>query len=200
MKDRFLTALQIVLGIEGGYSDDPDDKGGRTYLGITEETFIQAKIAGLVSKDKDLTDLTRADVVKIYKKFYWEPAKCYMFPSPLDVVLFDFAVNHGVGGAVRLLQRTMNSFDIYPLLAVDGSFGPKTTAKAKELLALDKTLSEIMPQLPPGFIVKTIVRTMLLERTKKFKDIVEHDVSQKKFFWGWVRQRVVNLGVKLNLL
>lgn len=37
MADRFLTALQIVLGIEGGYSDDPDDKGGRTYLGITEE-------------------------------------------------------------------------------------------------------------------------------------------------------------------
>ena len=45
---RYDDVLKTVLGFEGGYSNDPDDRGGETNLGITEGTYARAKKAGLV--------------------------------------------------------------------------------------------------------------------------------------------------------
>ena len=200
MKDRFLDVLKVTLGFEGGYSDDPDDKGGETNLGITEGTFARAKVAGLVSKDMDIKDLTRFDAARIYKKFFWEPTKCYLLPAPLDLIIFDCAVNHRPDRAVKLLQKAINSFDNFPKLIVDGSFGPMTTKAVQAFIDINKTMVTTFPQLGPNFLIKQLAKTILLERAKKFSDIVTHDHTQKKFFHGWIRQRVVNLGLKTDLL
>lgn len=121
-------ALPIVLGIEGGLSDrDPHaDPGGRTMWGIAERSHPEAWRNGPPSKD---------EAIAIYRRQYWNAAGCDKFPWPVNLFVFDFAVNSGVGKAVRELQRACG-------LTQDGMVGPLTIAgaqamaKSKEKLAL----------------------------------------------------------------
>ena len=51
----------------------------------------------------------------------WNPAHCGDLPGGVDLMVFDAAVNSGVGRAIRLLQRAVGVDD-------DGAFGPATKA------------------------------------------------------------------------
>ena len=45
---RFEDAFKIVLGFEGGYVNDPADRGGETNYGITASTLNSAKVKGWI--------------------------------------------------------------------------------------------------------------------------------------------------------
>ena len=57
----------------------------------------------------------------IYSARYWTPAHCAEFSPALAFFHFDAAVNHGVTGAMRLMQRAVGS-------EPDGEIGPNTRA------------------------------------------------------------------------
>ncbi|EFC92474.1 protein of unknown function DUF847 [Dethiosulfovibrio peptidovorans DSM 11002] len=177
MTDRFSEVLSVVLGFEGGYVNDPDDRGGRTNYGITEGTLRSAYERKIVSH-KDIRSLSKADAALIYWSDYWEPIEADGMPNPLDLVMFDCAVNHGVGGAGRLLQKTLN-FVADADLSVDGVIGPNTLKTLKK--ALDGNSPEALSM------------SVLAMRTRFYVKIVEGDSSQRKFLWGWVRRRVAGL-------
>ncbi|MFN0218076.1 MAG: glycoside hydrolase family 108 protein [Hyphomicrobium sp.] len=118
----------MLLAIPGDntYSNDPYDPGGPTNRGITLETF--AKWRGVTidatSRARLIDALKRIaddEVADIYRKRYWAPASCADLPAPLALMHFDAAVNHGVGGAIRLLQGAVGAI-------VDGEIGPETRA------------------------------------------------------------------------
>ncbi len=125
----FQAALAHVLEMEGGYSDDPYDPGGPTNKGITLTEFAKWRHvtltalsrARLIGALKAIDDETVAD---IYRARYWQPASCALLPEPVAVMHFDAAVNHGVGGAVRLLQAALS-------VSADGSIGPETLSAAR---------------------------------------------------------------------
>ncbi|MCF4152515.1 hypothetical protein L2W58_11980 [Dethiosulfovibrio sp. F2B] len=177
MTDRFSEVLSVVLGFEGGYADDPDDRGGRTNYGITERTLRSAYDRKIVSH-RDIRSLSMADATLIYWADYWDPVKGDLLSEPLDLILFDCAVNHGVGGAGRLLQKTLNLVADADL-SVDGVIGPNTLKTLKK--ALDGNSPEALSM------------SVLAMRTRFYVKIVEGDSSQRKFLWGWVRRRVAGL-------
>src|SRR5690606_18718456 len=72
---------------------------------------------------RELKKLTVADVRPIYYKRYWVPSRAADLPPPLALMHFDAAVNHGVGNAARMLQRSLG-------VTVDGIIGPQTLAAA----------------------------------------------------------------------
>lgn len=121
---RFDAALAHVLKMEGGFSDDPYDPGGPTHFGITLQTYAThlgrtldaSSRAGLV---EELRAIRPETVRTIYHKRYWRPASCAELPAGLDLMHFDAAVNHGVGGATRFLQRAVH-------VEADGEIGPLT--------------------------------------------------------------------------
>jgi len=39
MKENFERAFELLMEFEGGYSEDPDDTGGKTLYGITQNNF-----------------------------------------------------------------------------------------------------------------------------------------------------------------
>jgi uncharacterized protein (TIGR02594 family) len=125
----FQRALAHVLEMEGGFSDDPYDPGGPTNKGITLSDFAKWRgvtvtaisRAKLIEALKDIADETVAD---IYRARYWQPASCGLLPDAVALMHFDAAVNHGVGGATRLLQAALGA-------AVDGEIGPETLAAAR---------------------------------------------------------------------
>jgi uncharacterized protein (TIGR02594 family) len=121
---RFEAALAHVLKMEGGFSDDPYDPGGPTNFGITLRTYAThvgrtldaSSRPGLVAQLRAIAPET---VRAIYLRRYWRPAGCAELPPGLDLMHFDAAVNHGVGGAIRFLQRAVH-------VEADGEIGPIT--------------------------------------------------------------------------
>lgn len=192
MEDRFLTALKLVLNFEGGYSNDASDRGGETNYGITAGTLSSAHARGIVGHT-NVKKLTSGEVASIYRKMYWEPAQCPTLFSPLDILMFDAAVNHGVGGAVKLLQETINAISRTTEVDVDGGFGPHTRKAYNEWLDVIRRSSS------PQEIKDMICLAYISQRMEKFDRIADKDASQRKFLRGWIHQRCVNLMNALGL-
>jgi len=120
----FYRALAHVLTMEGGFSDDPYDPGGPTNFGITLKTYATFVGATLDASSRgrlvaQLRAIPEDHVRTIYRQRYWQPAGCAALPAGLDLFHFDAAVNHGVGGALRLLQQALG-------VTADGVIGPNT--------------------------------------------------------------------------
>ena len=125
--DLFTRALRHVLEMEGGFSDDPYDPGGPTNKGITLSDYARwvGESVSPESRSRLVARLKRipyAMVQEIYRTRYWGPADCARMPAALALMHFDAAVNHGVTGAIRILQEAIG-------VGIDGEIGPQTRAR-----------------------------------------------------------------------
>ncbi len=120
----FDTAFERLIGHEGGYVDHPDDPGGETNWGITLRTAREAGYTG------SMRELTRAQAKEIYRTAYWGRARCDEYDGAIAFQVFDAAVNHGIGNAIRFLQRAAGVAD-------DGAVGPVTMAAIKAMTVTD---------------------------------------------------------------
>lgn len=110
---NFDQAFDCVIGAEGGYVNDPRDPGGETKYGISKRAY----------PNEDIRNLTLDRARQIYWRDYWGACKCDSIPAPLNLYVFDAAVNQGVSAAIRALQGVLG-------LAQDGIIGPQTIAAA----------------------------------------------------------------------
>ena len=115
---EFLTAVERVLAIEGGYSSNPDDPGGATNFGISRKSYPQL----------DIANLTRDDAIEIYWRDWWLRFGFARLPAAAAAKTFGLAVNIGAGSAIRCLQRALRACG-HPV-AEDGVIGPGTAAEA----------------------------------------------------------------------
>lgn len=113
--NSFDKAFELVVGVEGGYVNDPKDPGGRTIYGITERDHPDLWRSG---------PPTLAQAKARYRRDYWDAVQCDALPWPLSLFVFDAAVNQGAGAAITVLQKTLG-------VAQDGKLGPKTLAAAQ---------------------------------------------------------------------
>ena len=115
-----------VFNHEGGFVNDPVDKGGATNKGITFNTFkLYAKSDIEVEPTlSNLKLLTNEQAAIIYKKRFWNTVKADdINNASLAYALYDFNVNAG-NNAAKVLQRVLNSMGY--TLSVDGNIGSKT--------------------------------------------------------------------------
>lgn len=122
-RSNFPAALKELLIHEGGYSDHPADPGGRTNLGVTQRVY-EAWVKHPVD-EKIMRSLTVDHVRALYKANYWDALKADDLPIGLDLCVFDFGVNAGVGRGARYLQRLVG-------VRQDGVIGPATLAAVRE--------------------------------------------------------------------
>lgn len=107
----FDKAFESVIGLEGGYSNDPKDAGGETNFGISKRAYPDLNIKALTAK-------------LIYKRDYWDKVKGDDLPYPLNAFVFDAAVNQGTDAAIKMLQQALG-------VAADGILGVVTVGKVK---------------------------------------------------------------------
>lgn len=176
---RFDECFKFVMNAEGGYSDNPADRGGRTNYGITEYTLNAAYKAGLV-KHNDITKLTVDDAKIIYKANYWDACKCDSLPAQLDYLILDAAVNHGTGGAGKLLQKSINRCLGINAVVVDGAIGHLTLNALASYLGRYKS--------DCTFPIELICHVFLLERVELYNSIIAKDASQRAFIHGWLNR------------
>jgi lysozyme family protein len=93
---RYDIAFPLVISAEGGYVNDPDDPGGETKFGISHKAYPALQIANLTIEDAKL----------IYLVDYWNKMDCDSLPPPLDLFVFDCAVNMGRARAKEILTDT----------------------------------------------------------------------------------------------
>ncbi|MEG1913306.1 MAG: glycosyl hydrolase 108 family protein [Cloacibacillus sp.] len=188
-RNDFQRALTFTFGSEGGLSDHPADRGGLTNMGITAGTLNRAYIQRIVAHN-DVRRLTREEAAKIYEKLYWEPSCADEMPWPLCALHFDAAVNHGLGGASKLLQRTLSKAQRVPL-EVDGSIGPKTK----------RVLYAVLMDMEANVQYRRAVCTIYLSfREQLFRAIVANNPSQKVFLRGWLNRLEKNRRLVSNMV
>jgi lysozyme family protein len=101
----FEVAINHVLNQEGGISNDPNDAGGLTKRGIST-SFYKGLVKNKGYKNKLVTELTDAEIVAIYRKWFWEASGANRIENPaLALQVFDFAVNASVTKASRLFNN-----------------------------------------------------------------------------------------------
>lgn len=115
--------IERVLVHEGGYVNDPRDPGQETRWGISKRAYPHL----------DIRNLTRAQAVDIYRRDFWQRVRGDELPREVAFQALDAAVNHGIGNAVRWIQRAAGVAD-------DGVIGPVTLAAVQRAQAADLVL------------------------------------------------------------
>ncbi|WP_071124757.1 glycosyl hydrolase 108 family protein [Leptotrichia massiliensis] len=161
--DRFEKIFNYLLMVEGGYSNDKHDKGGKTKYGIIEEVARNFGYKG------DMQDLTIDFAKNIYlKKYYLGNKLDKVVNDKVALSICDWAVNSGRNGTknaqIAINQLTNANLD------VDGIIGNKTlealnAADPEKFLEVYHNLQRIY-----------------------YKGKVEADRTQERFLTGWLNR------------
>ena len=94
METVFDRAMRFVLRWEGGFVNHPNDPGGATNKGVTQNVYHK----WLQKHDRSIQDvihITDEEVHEIYFQNYWKAAKCDELDGrdSLQIALFDTAIN-----------------------------------------------------------------------------------------------------------
>src|SRR5262245_28219558 len=87
--------IDDILRREGGYVNNPADRGGPTNFGITQATLADWR-GHAVSAD-DVKNMSRDEAEKIYEARYVAPFARFSGSAKLMALCVDSAVQHGVG-------------------------------------------------------------------------------------------------------
>jgi len=129
--ERF--ANELYDEIEGGYVDDPADRGGATNLGISLRFALQLGDYDWdgrpdldLDRDWDVDEddirlLDRETATPIYHRHFWNATSCELYSPAVAYIIFDCSVNQGAPVARRILQRALR-------VRADGAIGNKTLA------------------------------------------------------------------------
>jgi lysozyme family protein len=169
--------INKIIAVEGGYADDPDDSGGETKFGITEQVARKNGYHG------PMVDLPRELAFDIYSEQYWDSLcgdQLVELSEAIAEEVVDTGVNMGVGRAAEFLQRSLNVLnrggDLYGDIVVDRDIGPATISALASYLELreERAMCKALNCLQGSFYIE------LCERREK----------DESFLYGWLRNRV----------
>jgi lysozyme family protein len=174
------TAIDSLITREGDYVDHPNDRGGPTRWGITEQV---ARAYGYTGPMRTLPrDLAR----DIYLERYWTGPGFHLIAQRSAAIaeeLLDTGVNMGPKVAARFLQRALNVLNrnaqAWPDIDADGDVGRMT------LFALDQYLAQ-----RGAAGVEVLLRALNAQQAVRYIEIAEAKPSQESFMYGWIRERV----------
>lgn len=107
----FEVFIERVLGLEGGYVNNPADPGGETQWGIAKRSYPNI----------DIKALTRVEAIEIYRRDFWQRVHADEMPTAVAFQALDFCINSGIETSIRKLQAALGVAD-------DGHWGPVTRA------------------------------------------------------------------------
>ena len=167
MTPDFCKAFEELIGIEGGYVNDPTDRGGETKYGISKRSYSKV----------DIRNLTLRQAQEIYYRDFWKQSRMDLDRIdhyPIALELFDTSVNMGAGTGRRILQDALNLMNRnqknYPDLVVDGIIGRKSF---EAYATVDKRI-----------LLKVLNGLQFM----RYTEICLADPEQERFFNGWMQR------------
>jgi lysozyme family protein len=167
------TQITLLIQREGGFTDNPTDKGGPTNFGITEAAARAFGFKGAMQA------LPRDIAAQIYTQRFWMAPKFNLIAdisSPIADELLDTGVNMGPGVASKFLQRALCvlGYDV----TQDGQLGPSSRAALQSFLIKRGKDGEA-----------TLLRMLNALQSVRYIELAEADPSQVVFEYGWQLNR-----------
>ena len=162
-EDVFNKIFEYILSVEGGYSNDKADKGGKTKYGIIE---VEARKYGYKGDMKDLTKDIAKDIYK--NKYYLSNNLDKIKDNRVALSIADWTINSGNWGTKKA-QQTVNILK-GDILVVDGILGEKSI----------QAINSINPEM-------FLTQYHDLQR-KFYHAIVNSNSSQSVFLKGWLNR------------
>lgn len=157
---------QFILSWEGGFANDPADRGGATNKGVTIATWKAQGWDKNHDGKIDVADLkliTDDDALYIMKRNFWDRWKADDIKSePVACLLVDWVWGSGVWG-IKIPQDMLG-------VKADGIVGPKT-------------LRALGSQDPHQFFERLKTR-----REQYLRDICKSRPANNKFLKGWLNR------------
>ncbi len=148
-----------ILKWEGGFTNNPLDKGGPTMKGVTIGTF--RKFYGKDATVVQLKLISDAQWLRIFKEGYWDKCRADEIASQsVADAIVDWAYNSGPATAAKQVQAILG-------VTVDGAVGPKTIA----------AINASEP--------RVLFDKIQAARGAFFDAIVRRNPSQRTFLKGW---------------
>lgn len=163
----FNIAYPLTSKHEGGYVNDPKDRGGETYAGITRKNYPSWAGWAVVDlmkplRTNEILPQLADEVKEFYRIYYWNKQSLSGLKSQkVANAIYDWNINSGAI-AIKAIQRLVNVAD-------DGNVGEMT------LKAINAAGEAVLSK-------------YIDERIAFYKRIVEKDPSQAKFLKGWVNR------------
>lgn len=171
-----------IFGVEGGYVNDPNDRGGETNHGITVQVARDAGYQG------DMKELPKEVAYNIYAEQYVEKPNYHLVYERSPAVaekIIDAGVNVGPGRASKWFQTALNSLNRggqdYPTIAVDGAIGPLTVNAYAGLEAVRGRVKAC----------ELVLKLMDAQQATHYMSLT----SMRTFTVGWVDHRIGNVSL-----
>lgn len=172
--------LASIIFYEGGYSDDPDDPGGKTKYGITERVAREYGYLGSIE------DLTQEQANKIYTELYVDQPHFNLLLEINPAIghkLIDAGVNVGTMRVSLWFQQTLNAFSRdgadYKKIPEDGIIGKKTIEAYQ---ALEKKRGKVKA-------CELVLKALDGQQSSYYLKLAAYS----KYTVGWVDNRVENI-------
>lgn len=170
---------------EGGYANNPNDKGGETWRGASRIKHPDMEIWSIIDQRKTEPDFPKnldsdpellSALVKFYHDEFWLPINGDAIPDQgIADHLYDVAVNSGPPTAVKFLQTSLNILNrnqqLYTDTIVDGKMGTDTIG----------TLATCLQKRGRALLLKDLV----FEQACNYRRIMLVDSSQEEFLVSW---------------
>jgi lysozyme family protein len=173
--------IDELIEREGGYVNNPADRGGPTRYGVTEAVARAHGYAGPMAM------LPRDEAAAIYRRLYWLRPRFDQIADRAPRVaaeLFDTGANMGPAVAATFLQRALTALNRggkdFPDLVPDGRVGPATVA------ALDSFLEA--RGMCGGETV--LLRALEALQGERYLRLAEKRPANEAFLYGWLANRI----------
>ncbi len=168
--NTFVNRIISLLQHEGGFVDNPHDRGGATNLGISWSVWLNnaTSILGVSPTLDNLKNLTTDQAGQIYKALYWDKISLDQInDGDTRYLMFDFYVMSG-GNAIKIMQRTLNQLGAN--VTVDGGAGAETIAAINAANPI------------------TLYNIYKTNRQNFYNNIAARNPSQNIFLNGWTNR------------
>ena len=150
MDNTFEIAFNDVIIKEGGYTNDPNDRGNWTsgVIGKGELKGTKYGISAMSYPNLDIKNLTIDEAKSIYYRDFWVKCRLDLMEPVLSLQLFDSIIQHGSTRTIKLLQQALGT-------TPDGIIGSKTISLIKESNQKELALKFISQRLSYYTQIKT---------------------------------------------
>ena len=156
----FENAFKYIIDVEGSeYTSNPEAGDPPTKYGITAP-----EVPG-----KDVRDLTLQEAKDIYYNNYWQKMsgdKIFAVAPKTSIVVFDFFVNSGAGGAARNLRKV----GIKP-------GNPTSSEVTQKIIDLANTIGDAV-----------LANTLISNRYLDYENIIQRYPKKKDYGPGWKKR------------